>query len=395
MANRVDTAPSGAQRYMQGIAVPASSVNPTEFFARTRRTITPELTKTYAGLGMQDVIEMKKTHILSGVFIRVFGSVTTANGTGAVASTARWPYDLIRQLRFTANGQSNIINVSGAKLKVREFMARGDLNDRGIAQTVAGATVNQGTLAQACESWGVGSRTTGIAPGTYDVDLTWFVPIADDQVDLAGAVFAASSSTDLTITIDWAPTNELFTLTGTASAAVNLTLQVEPLRYTIPLGPDGQIVVPDLSLFHSLIQSRYTDFATGENEKRMIGQGSGKTLLRSYSQIWNGATPAPIIPTELTLGRMAWRYSSNETPDEYPDSQMLRYINERMYNVDIAAVHGFLCHEFASENAFRDTVDLSTTSEWRQLVTILPAVTLNNAAMETVVESVFAAGVGA
>lgn len=387
--------PAQASRYMQGIAVPASSVNPREFFARTRRKTQAEVAKPFAGLGQSDVVELKKTDIIAGLFIRFDGSLTTTQGTGAVATTARWPYDLIRELRFTANGQSNLMRLSGAKLKCREFMARGDINDRGVVQSVNNASVNQGTLAQACESWGVGSRATAIANGTYDIDLSWFVPIAEDQVDLAGAIFAATSSTDLTLNIDWATSAELFTLTGTATAVLTGQLQVVALRYSVPLGPDGQILVPDLSVFHSLIQSRHTDFATGENEKRLVGQGAGKTLLRTFSQLWNGAgVGAPVVLNEDNFGRLAWRFGGNEAPDEYADGQVLRYINERMYGSDIGAVHGFFAHEFASENAFRDAVDLGTTSEWRQVVTLQSGLALTTPALEVVAETIFTAGAG-
>ncbi len=388
-------APNAPARYMQGIAVPASSVNPAEFFARTRRRIQTESSKAYAGLGGQDVFELKKTDVIAGLYLRFDGAVTTVLGGGTVATTARWPYDLIRQIRFTANGQSNIINVSGAKLKAREFMARADLTDRGISQSVNGVTVSQGTMSQACESWGVGSRATAIAGGTFDVDLSWFVPIAEDQIGLSGAIFGASSSTDLTVTVDWATSAELFALTGAATATVTGTVQLVALRYSIPIGADGQIVVPDLSVFHSLIQSRYTNLAGGENELRLIGQGAGKTLLRTYSQLWNGAgVGAPVVLNEDNFGKIAWRFGGNETPDEFQDGQMMRYINERTYNTDLGAVHGFFAHDFALENAFRDAVDLGTTSEWRQVVNVLPAVVLANAALEVVAESLFTAGAG-
>lgn len=385
---------AGPVRYMQGIAVPQSSVRPQEFFARTRRTMQPEYVRTFAGLGQQDVVELKKTGIVAGLIIRFDGTITSTPGAGSVATTGRWPYDLIRQVRFTANGQSNLINASGLKLKVRDFMARGDLTDRGIEQSVAGATVRQGTLSRASESWGVGSRAAAIPNGSYDVDLEWFVPIAEDQVDLAGAIFGATSSTDLTLTIDWATPAELFALGGVGAAAVSGSVQVQALRYSIPLGSDGQIVVPDLSLFHSLIQTRHTDFGNGENEKRLVGQGAGKTLLRAYSQLWNGNPSVPVVLNEDNIGRLAWRYSGNETPDEFTDGQMLRVVNERMYNSDIGSPWGFWSHEFAHENAFRDAVDLGTTSEWRQVVNINPSVALVNPALEVTAETIFSAGAG-
>ena len=264
----MNTTAQAAPRYMQGIAVPASSVNPNEFFARTRRKIQTEQSKTYAGVGGQDVFEIKKTDILAGIYIRFDGALTVALPTGTAATTARWPYDLIKSVKFTANGQSNLINVSGLKLKAREMQSRGDLTDRGISQLVNGVAVTQGTLSQGVESWGVGSRATAIPAAAYDVDLTWFLPVAEDQVDLAGAIFAATSSTDLTVTIDWATAAELFTLTGTATASLTGTVTLTAVRYSVPLGADGQIVVPDLSLFHSLIQTRHTNLATGENELR-------------------------------------------------------------------------------------------------------------------------------
>jgi hypothetical protein len=321
--------------------------------------------------------------------------VTSTPGTGTVATTARWPYDLIKACKFTANGQSNLVNVSGAKLKLRSMQAKGDLTDRGVEQSVNGVTVRQGTLSQSNESWGVGSRASAIAGGSYDLDLNWFVPVAEDQVDLAGAIFAASQSTDLTLSIEWASPADLFVLTGNGAASVSGVVTITAVRYAIPLGADGQIVLPDLSTFHQLIQSRATNLSTGENEIRLSGQGAGKTLLRASAQLWNGANPAPVQLNEDNFGRLAWRYSGNETPDEYVDGQILRIFNEHEYNSDIGAVHGFHAHEFAAENAFRDTVDLGTTSEWRLVVALQSALALTSPALEIVTESIFSAGAGA
>src|SRR3954471_13423136 len=104
------TQPTGAPvRYMQGIAVPAESVNPSEFFARTRRHIQQEKALSYTGQS-GDVVELRKSDILSSIQIRFTGTVTVTPGSGTVASTARWPYDFIKAARFTANGASNIIN---------------------------------------------------------------------------------------------------------------------------------------------------------------------------------------------------------------------------------------------------------------------------------------------
>lgn len=388
------TATTGPVRYMQGIAVPSESVRPAEFFARTRRRTFNEGSQTWNGFGGQNTWELKKSDIIAAIVIRFTGSLVIALPTGTAASTARWPYDMLKAVRFTANGASNVINASGLKLKLREFQKKSDLTDKGISQTVGGATVTSGSLSASSESWGVGSNTSAIAANTYPVDLYWVVPVAEDEIDLSGAIFAATSSTDLTVQVDMETLANLFTLTGTATATLTGTIQATSVKYSIPIGSDGQIVVPDLSLFHSYIQSRTTALGTGANETRLIGQGAGKTLLRTSFQVWNGATPAPLVMNDTNFGEQAWRYGSNETPDDYISGQVLREINERMYNTDIGKVWGFGAFDFANENAFRDAVDMGTTSDLRLVNTIQSGVTLTNAALEYVQETIFQAGAG-
>jgi hypothetical protein len=381
-------------RYMQGVAVPEESVRPEEFFARTRRKTTLEKQESFPGFAGQSNYEIRKSDIVAGFLVKFTGSLVI---TGAsVVTTAFWPYRLARQVRFTANGQSNIINCNGLQLKLREIQSRGDKNDRGISQTIGGVVRTQGTLATASEAWGAGSNSA-IAAGTYPVELFWWVPVAEDEVDLSGAIFAATSSTDLTLVIDWESQLNLFTLAG-GTATLTGTVQCESIKYSIPLGADGQIVVPDLSLFHSLISTRQSvGIANGDNETRVLGQGAGKTLLRVSYQTLNGtgSLAVPLAMNGTNYGRQAWRYSGNETPDEYVDGQHLREANERQFNSDIGGVWGFGCHDFACENAFRDAVDMGTVSEFRLFTNIQNGVTLTTPAMEYMVETVFQAGAGA
>lgn len=382
-------------RYMQGVAVPAESVRPQEFFQRTRRHIGMEQQFSYTGQP-QETVQLRKSDILSGITIRFSGTVTVAIGTGTVATTARWPYDFLKAVKLSANGSANLINVSGLKLKVRDLMKRSDLTDRGVSQTFGGSAKTQGTLARASESWGVGSSTSGLANGNYPVELEWFVPVAEDEHDLAGAVFLATSSSDLTLQLDLATLAELFVTTGTGAGTVTGNFQVVTTKFSIPIGADGQIVVPDLSVFHSLIQSRQAGaIQNGENEMRVIGQGAGKSLLRVFYQFWNGTPSAPLAMTSANFGKQSWRYGNNENPDEFIDGTHMRVDSERRYNADIGALWGFGCHDFAHENAFRDVVDMGTTAELRLVNTIQSGVVLTNPAVEYVTETVFLAGQGA
>lgn len=395
MAQAVQT--QSAVRYMQGVAVPAEAVNPTEFMARTRRRVNNEYSKTWQGFGTTDSVELKKSDIISGLLVRFTGSLVVTPGTGTVSTTRRWPYDMANAVKFTANGQSNLVNVSGLKLKLREYMAPYlDFDDRGISQSINNASVSQGTLSLASESWGVGSGQTNISSGTYPVDLVFYVPVAEDEVDLHGAIFAQTASTDLTLTLLWETQANLFTLTGNGAVALTGNVQVDSIKYSIPLDGGGNIVIPDLSTFHSLIQSRTNTVGNGVNEYRLIGQGAGKTLLRAFWQTWNGAAPqVPLAATDTNYGEVGYRFGGNETPDDWQTTQHLRYWMERLYNIDAANTWGFRSLDFAATNAFRDAIDLGTTPDFRILDTIQSGVTLTSAAVEYVQETIFQAGQGA
>jgi hypothetical protein len=372
----------------QGIDVPAEAVNPTAFYALTRRHRFPEFNKAFAGLGLTDNIELKKSDIIAGLRVRFSGQLVIALPTGTAATTMRWPYDLVKAFRLTANGQSNLINISGLKAKARFAMA-GDFSDRGVAQTVGAASVNQGTLSNASELWGVGAGAAAIAANTYPVELEWNIDIAEDERDLAGAIFAQTSTMDITLAVDYEQAANLFVLTGTATATLTGNLIVETEKFSIPV-VNGQFVVPNLSLFHSVIQTRYTALAQGENEIRLIGQGAGKQLLRVFYQVWNGGAPqTPLAATAANYGPQSWRYGTNETPETYLDGRSMRQRNEEEYAVDVGNVWGFLAHEFAVIAAFRDTVDMGQTSELRIVTNLVPALT--NPAIEYVQETIFSA----
>jgi len=377
---------------MQGIEVPVSSIDPASFFRLTRRLTVTQKTFTYAGLGLTDNVPILQTGIVSGLTVKFSGTLTVTPGSGSVASTARWPYDLPKAVRFSANGQSNLINVSGSKLRAREIMARGDLTDRGITNAIGGASPgtarNQGTLSLAQESWGVGQNVTAIGAGSYPVELEWYVPVAFDDVQLTGAIFAQTSATDLNLAIDWAPITDLFTLTGNGTATLTGSTIVSAKLYTIPQGPNGSVIVPDLSVFHSLIQTRYATPSTGLNEVRLAGQGVGKQLLRLYWQFWNGAVSAPLPMNSTNYTQIGWRFGGNDTPEIYPDGKTHGYSVEKTFNSDLCTYAGYGCFDFASENAFRDSVDEGTATELRFLVEIPNAVSLVNPFIEYVQETV-------
>jgi hypothetical protein len=369
---------------MQGIEVPTSQVDPKTFFQLTRRQNIPQNVFTYAGLGLIDHVELRQTGIVAGVMVKFSGSLVITLNAGTVASTMNWPYNLLKVGKFSANGQSNLINASGQSIKAREIaMQRGDLSDRGVPANIGGASpgtvVYQGSMKLNNEAWGVGQNVTAIAGGTYPVELEWWIPVAHDEVTLTGAIFAQTSATNLDLELDWAAQSDLFTTTGSPTITLTGVIIAETRLYTIPEVGQGKTVVPDLSVFHSLIESRYPQVGNTVNEIRLAGQGVGKQLMRIYGQLWNGAAPgAPLPVTAANFGQIGWRFGSNDTPEVWPDGRANAYYFEKLWDADLSSQQGFFGIDWASENAFRDTIDEGTATELRLIVEVPNAVTLTS-----------------
>lgn len=393
--------PAGPEQSLQGVLVPASSINPELFFERTRRLRVQQDQFAFPGFGGTRVTSILQTGIIGGFWLHFVGQVTVTLGGGTAATTSRWPYDLVRNARFSANGQSQLINCSGWHLKARELMQRGDLSDRGVSRGIGGASPGtartQGTLSLANEDWGVGQNVTAIpgAPTVYPIKLSWWFPVAFDKVTLTGGIFAQTSSTDLALTVDFAPSTELFTLTGAATAVIAGDFVLEAELYTIPMGADGNVIVPDLSIFHSLIQTRFASPSNGMNEVRLAGQGVGRQLQRIFFRTYNGATPAPLAINNTNYGQVGWRFGGNDTPEVFRNGHSLAVWNEDLFDVDFAQQQGFGVLDWCSEYAFRDSIDEGSATELRLLLEYPTGLVLTSPFVEYTQETLFAGAVGA
>lgn len=384
---------------LQGILVPQTSIQPEAFFKATQRLNVRQATQAFPGVGGSSNVQILQTGILSKLRIRFVGTVTVVLGGGTCATTSAWPYNLLRRVVFSANGQSNLVNVSGWDLKVRNFVERADQNDRGVSRGIGGASPGtartQGTLSLNNENWGLGQNVTAVAAATYDVDLIWEVPVSFDQLYLHGAVFAQTSSTDLNLRLDWATSAELFALTGAATATVAGNFVVEAVLFTIPQAPDGSVLVPDLSMFHAMIGTRSPGPAIGMNEIRLAGQGVGRQLMRVWFRTLNGATPAPLPMTAANYGAIGWRYGGNDTPEQWQDGRLVAQINEGLFGSDFGSLQGYGILDWSSEFAVRDSIDEGAATELRLLVEIANGVALTSPAIEYVQETMFSGVVGA
>lgn len=382
---------------LQGVAAQNVVMDPARFYPATRRLRFPMKSKSaITGLGSTDSTTLKQTGIISGLDIRISGTVVfTGTITGTIMSW-RWPYELIKAVRVSANGQANLINVSGLWLKSLQ-MTQERTNDRGVIRSMgAVTTVNEGTLAQACDDWGtsganqLGPGVTVPAIGTYTVDLKFRVPIAFDQRTLLGAVFAQTAQTNLTCDIDYESQANLLTLGGSAAITTTLNSEISGIVYTIP-NVGGQFVVPDLSAFHQFVSTSNPSVAQNENEVLLPGTGIGRQLMRVFFQTWSSA--APLAINETNYGNLGWRYGGNDTPEIFSNGAVMRHANEDSFGVDLGGQWGVGCHDFCVDWALRDAVDEGSTSDLRLVVALQAAPT--SPSFKFAQQTVFAAPVGA
>lgn len=377
---------------MQGIAIPAAVVDKGEFLRRTRRHVQQEKKLSFTlGQSTEDIISLRKSDILSEINLHITGTLTITPGTGSVGSTAEWPYNLIKNVQFAANGASTLIAARGWTLRAREIAKDEGLSDRGNVQTIGGTSRSNGTLSLGCEAWGVGSNTPALgAQSNVPVDLVLTIPVAEDPFDLSGAIFLQTSSAELSVKLTWANPSDLFTLAGNGAVSFAGNVEVITTKFEIPT-QDGAIIVPDLSLFHSFVETNTPVLAIGENETIVVGQGAGKYVLRVIYQHVNGAPSVPLPMTSANFGLQAWRYGTAETPDQWPNGSTLRIAMERAYNSDLGGVMGYGVHEFAKAG-FRDLVDMGVTSDLRLVSQINNSVTLSSPKLWYAVESVYSSG---
>lgn len=361
----------------QGIVVPGSALNPKAFFAGTRRQrVLQKSIGSWQGFGNTTIIDTLRAGILAGYYVKVAGTLHCTPGSGTIATTARWPYYLLKNGRFQANGQSNLIQSTGWFLRVRELMQDPQFDDRGVVNKIGGSTRTQGTLALNSESWGVGSNTTSIATGTYTVELTFFVPVAYEMKALTGAVFCQTMSTTLELDLTWANKATLFTLTGNAAVTFTPAVTVEAVMFTIPSDGRGGMVLPNLSAFHSYVVNRApNNISQGNNEVFLAGQGVGRQLMRIAWRTQKTATPVPLVPTAANVTAPYWKYGTNTIPEQWLDGQVLRHDNERDYGSDIAAYAGFEVIDFDKTWGFRDSVDMGSATELRFGYTLVSSLT--------------------
>jgi hypothetical protein len=385
---------------IQGVTSPNVVVDPQTFYVATRRLrfqMSP--LKAISGLGTTDGVQLRQTGIVAALELRVQGTITFGGTIGTTTMSYEWPFNLPQEVRLSANGQSNLIRCRGLTVRAMEFVTNAKLDDAGLSRSFGGTAATSGTLALPCDDWGT-SGVNVAAPGTnvaavgaYTVDLTFFIPVAADPVSLIGAVYAQSSATNLTFEVQWATQAQIVSaLGGAATFAQALNWGVTGVAYSIP-NVNGNYVVPDLSMFHQIAETRFGGMAQGTNEPLLPGTGVGRRLMRLLFNVYSGSNPTPLAMNQTNFNVVGWAYGGSDVPEQYPNGQSLRAMNVRVAGVDLGALWGLGLWDFASQFALRDVVDEGSTSDLRAQIGLVSAPTSGFAQIAQ--ETLFAAPVGA
>jgi hypothetical protein len=386
--------------FIQGVQAPDVVVDPAQFFAATRRMRFQMRSNTaIAGLGSTDSVQLRQTGIIERLELRVSGSLVFGGTIAGTSMTYQWPFNVAKNIKLSANGQSNLINARGLSIRAYEFVSNAKIDESGLGATFGATAVTSGTLKMPVDDWGTSGvnalnpGATVAAVGTYTVDLVYHIPVAADPIALIGAVYAQSSATNLSLDIDWETQALLLTLGGAATLTTSLNWQVTGRAFSIPQ-VNGKFVVPDLSQFHQLAEFRQGGQTQGTNGINLAGTGAGRHLMRVMWQQLTGAAPGTPLPLNATnYGQVNWAYGGSDVPEAYPTGQGLRADNYRVSGVDLGGNWGIGLWDFASIFAARDLVDEAATSDLRIEYSLAASPT--TPAAQICQEVLFAAPVGA
>jgi len=229
-------------------------------------------------------IPLPKVGILYELQLTFTGTLTRTDGTGSFTLGWGWPWQLFGNIRLIAGGESAIHSGWGEDFRTRlERLYR--------VPTTAAVPVT-------------------VAAGANAVSATLTIPVAHDLRTGIGALYRQTGTNFLVLHIDPPNLNDLYTLTGNATAvwsAGNLTL--EETYCTPEFNQHGQIVLPDVS---RMFMSTYDDviFSNNGTLTHPMPRYPGRMLCMSH--VFNQGNGLVISPSLLT--QIRFKYGDNQNP---------------------------------------------------------------------------------
>lgn len=325
--------------------------------------------KPHPGAGESWNLSLPQVGLCSKLRIVFEGQVVVAGG--AIVTGPDWPYNLLKGFELSGNGSNDLFKCDGIDLTVLR-----DLSNPAFVEAVHDFP---GTI---------GGGDT-VANGTYPLYLSWVVPVAFDPITLIGSLFLQSSSANVQVTGKAALNTELVT-TDPSHATITGTWTVEETYFEVPFGPNGELIVPDVTRLHGFNQVNVPFGATGDTKIPLIrSQGQlHRILTRVYSD--DGVERLSADPTAadaVKIDTFHLEYGLNKFPLVFDPAATLREQNNEWYGGP--GLYDSLILDFAREDPIRDAIIMQGITELNVVAGVNSAVTVVNGRARACQESLF------
>lgn len=341
------------------------AINPERFFLLTERNEMPLNAISPNAFGTTFQARINNVGIIAALVLDCNLVVNTTIGAGTLTATNQWPWNLLKRIIVTANGQNELMAVEGMDLRARWL--------RVYRNAVDNASSSSGT----------------ITTGNNAVQLMIVIPFAHDETSLIGSLYAQSDETYLNLEITTSTGPDV--ITAAAGAVINSisgTITPHLVFYEIPQVSDGQrnvIVLPDLSELHGLnyIDNPFNN--TGDVATRLLR--SAGQLLCAYHRLDSGVVG---LSPWTDLDEIRWEYAGNQRPRRYNPVRVLRQKMNGDYNGDInPRAHHYFLLDFEVDNPMRDVVYPKGVIDLQTVVAVKTGTTLTNAKEHLVAETLY------
>jgi hypothetical protein len=367
-APRVHHATGNAQAaYLRNLPSSGSyEMLPEKFFELTERNEMPlNQIPSVNAFGTAYQARLNNVGLIAALVLDVTGTVSCTIGAGSLTATRQWPWNIIKRVIVSANGQNELMAIEGMDLRARWL--------RVYRNAVDSISTSSGTI------------TTGANAFT----LQYVIPFAHDDTTLIGSLYAQSDETYLALEITTATAADIITAAGGATVdSISVTVTPHLVFYEIPrvtVNNQSIIILPDLSELHGLNMIDNPFANTGDVATRLLR--SAGQLLCAYTRLDSGV--AGLSPW-ADLDEIRWEYAGNQRPRRYNPVRPLRFKMNGDYNGDInvRAQHYFLL-DFEVDNPMRDVVYPKGVIDLQVVAAIKAGTTLTNAKVHLVAETLY------
>jgi hypothetical protein len=326
-------------------------IAPDIFDEATILNVWSSATKAVPAFGASDGFDLPGRGLLSEIEMIFTGTLTVTPGTGTVTPTDLWPYGLLSNIKFSVNG-SNLLNANGMSYDYRRQVVSRKAPD----SMTAAPTAN----------------------GANAVEIHWVIPVADNMVNLWGAILTQSD--DLYARIDYtvapapgaAAIQGLFVLTGNATVTLTGNIQLTYYAYDVPIVPiQGQGekgVLPDTDVLHRFSEYSVAVVSNGDTEiKLQQTAGEVERIFLFLDNVGSLMDPA-------SWASVRFQFAETEEPTTWLSHQLLSR-NARNYLGRITPKCAVV--DFAFWNQQRDAVYPKGVANPKVIVNLPNSVTPN------------------